>query len=52
MAKVVKATFIRHHPEDFGGMNEEWVRWFPTDPRARPGASRHLTDAGHHRSPV
>jgi 2-iminobutanoate/2-iminopropanoate deaminase len=24
--------------EDFAGMNEEWVRWFPIDPPARQGA--------------
>ncbi len=24
--------------EDFAGMNEEWLRWFPTDPPARQGA--------------
>jgi 2-iminobutanoate/2-iminopropanoate deaminase len=23
---------------DFAGMNEEWVKWFPTDPPARQGA--------------
>ena len=43
MAKVVNATFILHDPEDFAGMNEEWVRWFPTDPPARQGA-RHPLD--------
>jgi 2-iminobutanoate/2-iminopropanoate deaminase len=25
-------------PDDFAGMNEEWRRWFPTDPPARQGA--------------
>jgi Putative translation initiation inhibitor, yjgF family len=24
--------------DDFAGMNEEWIRWFPTDPPARQGA--------------
>jgi 2-iminobutanoate/2-iminopropanoate deaminase len=43
MAKVVNATFILHYPDDFAGMNEEWVRWFPTDPPARQGA-RHPLD--------
>jgi 2-iminobutanoate/2-iminopropanoate deaminase len=43
MEKVVNATFILRHPEDFAGMNEEWVRWFPTDPPARQGA-RHPLD--------
>lgn len=44
MAKVVSATFILRHPEDFTGMNEEWVRWFPTEPPARQGA-KHPLDA-------
>jgi len=44
MAKVVNATFILRYPEDFAGMNEEWVRWFPTDPPARQGA-KHPLDA-------
>jgi len=42
MAKVVNATFILRHSEDFAGMNEEWVRWFPTDPPARQGAKHPL----------
>ena len=24
--------------DDFAGMNEEWLKWFPTDPPARQGA--------------
>lgn len=44
MAKVVSATFILRDPSDFPGMNEEWARWFPTDPPARQGA-RHPLDA-------
>ncbi len=46
MAKVVSATFILHYPEDFAGMNEEWVRWFPTDPPARQGARHPLEIEG------
>jgi 2-iminobutanoate/2-iminopropanoate deaminase len=42
MAKVVQATFILRHPDDFAGMNEEWARWFPTDPPARQGAAHPL----------
>jgi 2-iminobutanoate/2-iminopropanoate deaminase len=38
MADIVSATFFLLRPEDFPGMNEEWVRWFPTDPPARQGA--------------
>jgi len=40
--KVVSATFILRDPEDFAGMNEEWARWFPTDPPARTGAKHPL----------
>lgn len=36
--KVVSATFILRNPEDFAGMNEEWLSWFPKDPPARQGA--------------
>jgi 2-iminobutanoate/2-iminopropanoate deaminase len=36
--KVASATVILLEEEDFAGMNEEWVRWFPTDPPARQGA--------------
>ena len=43
MDRVVNATFILRDPADFAGMNEEWVRWFPTDPPARQGA-RHPLD--------
>lgn len=46
MAKVVSATFILRYAEDFAGMNEEWVRWFPTDPPARQGARHPLEVEG------
>ena len=36
--KVASATVILLEEEDFVGMNEEWLRWFPTDPPARQGA--------------
>ncbi len=35
---IVSATFILRDPADFAGVNEEWARWFPTDPPARQGA--------------
>ena len=35
---VVSATFILSDPKDFAGMNEEWQRWFGTEPPARQGA--------------
>lgn len=36
--KIVTATVVLAEEDDFVGMNEEWVRWFPTDPPARQGA--------------
>lgn len=36
--KIVSATVVLSDEEDFTGMNEEWLRWFPTDPPARQGA--------------
>lgn len=36
--KVVSATIILAEEDDFAGMNEEWLRWFPSDPPARQGA--------------
>ena len=38
LEKVVSATFILGDESDFAGLNEEWVRWFPSDPPARQGA--------------
>jgi 2-iminobutanoate/2-iminopropanoate deaminase len=36
--KIVSATVILAEEEDFAGMNEEWLRWFPANPPARQGA--------------
>jgi 2-iminobutanoate/2-iminopropanoate deaminase len=36
--KIVSATVILADEDDFAGMNEEWIRWFPIDPPARQGA--------------
>lgn len=36
--KAVSATIILADEDDFAGMNEEWVKWFPVDPPARQGA--------------
>ena len=36
--KIVSATVILAEEDDFAGMNEEWLRWFPSDPPARQGA--------------
>jgi 2-iminobutanoate/2-iminopropanoate deaminase len=38
MDKIVSATVVLADEEDFAGMNEEWIKWFPTDPPARQGA--------------
>ncbi len=36
--KLVSATVVLAEEEDFSGMNEEWLMWFPTNPPARQGA--------------
>ena len=38
LEKIVSATVILAEEDDFRGMNEEWVRWFPSNPPARQGA--------------
>ena len=38
LGKAVSATVILAEEDDFAGLNEEWLRWFPTDPPARQGA--------------
>jgi 2-iminobutanoate/2-iminopropanoate deaminase len=38
LERVVSATVILLEEEDFAGMNEEWVKWFPANPPARQGA--------------
>ena len=44
--KTVSATFILGDPNDFAGMNEEWVKWFPKDPPARQGAKLPIQPKG------
>ena len=36
--RAVQFTVILAEEDDFPGLNEEWLRWFPTDPPARQGA--------------
>jgi 2-iminobutanoate/2-iminopropanoate deaminase len=36
--RIVSATVILADEDDFAGMNEEWLRWFPSNPPARQGA--------------
>ena len=43
---VVQATFILLDESDFAGMNEEWSRWFPTNPPARQGAKLPISPKG------
>jgi 2-iminobutanoate/2-iminopropanoate deaminase len=38
MDRIVSVTVILADEDDFAGMNEEYVRWFPSDPPARQGA--------------
>ena len=32
---VIEVGLLLTRPEDFGGLNEEYARWFPSDPPAR-----------------
>ena len=36
--KMVSATVVLADEDDFAGMNEEWLKWFPSNPPARQGA--------------
>jgi len=36
--KIVSATVVLADEDDFPGMNEEWLKWFPANPPARQGA--------------
>jgi 2-iminobutanoate/2-iminopropanoate deaminase len=36
--KIASVTVILADEDDFPGMNEEWLKWFPTHPPARQGA--------------
>lgn len=38
MDKIVSVTVVLADEDDFAGMNEEWLRWFPSNPPARQGA--------------
>jgi len=38
MDKIVSVTIVLADDDDFAGMNEEYLRWFPSDPPARQGA--------------
>ena len=36
--KIVSITVVLADEDDFPSMNEEWLRWFPSNPPARQGA--------------
>jgi 2-iminobutanoate/2-iminopropanoate deaminase len=36
--KIASVTIVLADQEDFQGMNEEWLKWFPSNPPARQGA--------------
>ena len=36
--KIASVTVVLAEEEDFQGMNEEWMKWFPSNPPARQGA--------------
>ena len=38
MDKVASVTVVLAEEDDFAGMNEEWLKWFPSNPPARQGA--------------
>lgn len=38
MEKIVSVTIVLADEDDFPGMNEEYVKWFPVNPPARQGA--------------
>jgi 2-iminobutanoate/2-iminopropanoate deaminase len=44
--KIVQATFILVDEADFAGLNEEWRKWFATDPPARQGAKLPISPPG------
>jgi len=38
LEKIASATVVLADEQDFQGMNEEWLKWFPSNPPARQGA--------------
>ena len=46
LAKAVSATFILADESDFAGLNEEWSKWFASDPPARQGAKLPIRPTG------
>ena len=44
--KIVSVTVVMADEEEFAGMNEEWIKWFPVNPPARQGAKLPARIAG------
>jgi 2-iminobutanoate/2-iminopropanoate deaminase len=38
LEKIASVTVVLADEQDFPGMNEEWLKWFPSNPPARQGA--------------
>ena len=38
MDRIVSVTIVLADEDDFAGMNEEYLKWFPSNPPARQGA--------------
>ena len=38
MDKIVSVTIVLADEDEFAGMNEEYLKWFPSNPPARQGA--------------
>lgn len=38
LEKIVSVTIVLADEDDFSGMNEEYSKWFPSNPPARQGA--------------
>jgi 2-iminobutanoate/2-iminopropanoate deaminase len=36
--RIVSVTVVLSDEDDFAGMNEEYIKWFPSNPPARQGA--------------
>lgn len=46
LEKIVSATIILADEDDFAAMNDEWLKWFPSNPPARQGAKLPVRIAG------
>jgi len=44
--RIASATFILADESDFAGMNEEWLKWFSSEPPARQGAQLPIRPKG------